>query len=539
MMRFFYAAMMAACAVTAGAQSLDPSSILHRDVKAWPTYSGDYKGQRFSPIAQINTSNVHKLVQAWSAKLPGEVTHSGGVGTTVAPLGRVSGSIVQVDGVLFVTTPDNVWSLDAATGKVNWHYQWKTRGGTHIGNRGVGVWRDRVFFETPDNYLVALSAKTGEEVWHKEIASFDLQYFSTMAPHVIGDHLLVGTGNDLDEPGMLQSFNPQTGDVEWTWYATPTKKGDAGLETWASLDASSHGGGNVWVNGSYDPETHLYIFGTGNPSAAFTSQLRGPGANLYTCSTVAVNVDTGKLAWYYQTSPHDTHDYDSAQTQVLVDGTWQGKPRKLVMTMARNGYFFVLDRVTGEHLLTSKMFASTNWAEETLDAKGAPVRIPAKDFDFAGALVSPSTQGIVNWQPPAYSPQTGLFYVNTSETWEMFYLATTDPRGAMGLGGEQLMNLPSNGGWLLAIDYTTGKPRWKHRYPGVTGGLAAGVMTTAGHLLFAPDVHGNLIAYNAATGRQLWHQHISASNAPETFVLNGKQYVLAAGGDTLYAFALK
>ncbi|MEK6397925.1 MAG: PQQ-binding-like beta-propeller repeat protein, partial [Terriglobus sp.] len=175
MKRVLCAAMMGLLGMVAGAQALDPASILHRDVTAWPTYSGDYTGQRFSPIDQINTANVTGLVQAWSVKLPGEVTHTGGVGTTVAPLGKVSGSIVEVDGVLFVTTPDNVWSLDAATGAVTWHYQWKTRGGTHIGNRGVGVWHDRVFFETPDNYLVALKAKTGEEIWHKEIASFDLQ----------------------------------------------------------------------------------------------------------------------------------------------------------------------------------------------------------------------------------------------------------------------------------------------------------------------------------------------------------------------------
>lgn len=508
----------------------------------WPTYSGDVSGQRYSPLTEINAANVHGLTLAWTQRLTGGAgasTSVGGVGSAIAPMGQIKGAVLQVDGVLYPTTPDNVWAVDALDGHVLWHFRWTTRGGTHIGNRGVAVWHDRVFFETPDNYLVALSAKTGEEIWHKEIAPFDLQYFSTMAPVVVGEHLLVGTGNDLDEPGLLQSFNPQTGEVEWKWFATPMRKGDAGLETWASVDAASHGGGNVWVNGSYDPETHLYIFGTGNPSAAFTSQLRGPGANLYTCSTVAVNVETGKMAWYYQTSPHDTHDYDSAQTQVLVDGMWKGKPRKLVMTAARNGYFFVLDRVTGEHLLTSKIFPSTNWAEDALDAKGAPVRIPAKDFDYGGALVSPSTQGVVNWAPPAFSPQTGLFYVNSSETFEMYYLATSDPRGAMGLGGEALMNLPSLGGHLLAIDYTTGKSKWDHRYPGVAGGLAPGVMTTAGHLLFAPDIHGNLVAYEAATGKQLWHARVGVTNAPETYSVAGKQWVLSAGGDTLFAFRLQ
>ena len=318
--------------------------------------------------------------------------------------------------------------------------------------------------ETPDNYLICLNSKNGKEIWHKEIASFALQYFSTMAPIVIDDHIIVGTGDDLDEPGFVQAMDPQTGDVQWRFYTVPMKAGDPALKTWANLDASSHGGGNVWVPGSYDPETHLYIFGTGNPSAAYTSQKRGPGDNLYTCALVAVNVDTGKMAWYYQTSPHDTHDYDSAQTPVLVDGTFAGKPRKMVLTAARNGYFFAVDRTTGEHLLTSKLSDTVNWASG-LDKRGDPVRIPAKDYDLAGALVSPANQGTVNWMPPAYSPETGLFYIQTTDSYAMYYLTTTDPRGSMGLGGKDEQSLGSMGSYMTAIDYKTGKIAWQHRYP--------------------------------------------------------------------------
>jgi alcohol dehydrogenase (cytochrome c) len=268
--------------------------------------------------------------------------------------------------------------------------------------------------------------------------------------------------------------------------------------------------------------------------------MRGPGANLYTCSLVALNVDTGKMAWYYQTSPHDTHDFDSAQTPILVDGTWQGKPRKLVMTAARNGYFFVLDRTTGEHLLTSKFVDSPNWAAPELDKNGAPQRVPAKDYDIGGALISPANAGVVNWPPPAYSPQTGLFYVNAQESYAMYYLATTDPRGAMGLGGKDELSLGSLGGYLVALDYKTGKPAWKHRYPGLaTGGTLNGVLTTAGGLVFAPDSRGNLIAYDAANGKQLWYSHIGVSNAPETYMLGSTQFVLEAGNDTLFAYRLQ
>jgi alcohol dehydrogenase (cytochrome c) len=531
------------------AQSLDPSEINSTGAtNSWPTYSGDYTSRRYSPLTALNQTNVKNLSLAWASQLlTGEEGSSTAPRTIVAGEGTASfnvpanirGVLLQVDGVIYVSTPDNAWALDAHDGHELWHFYWKTKGGTHIGNRGMAMWKNWVYMETPDNYLICLDARTGKEKWHKEIASFALQYFSTMAPIVIGDHLIVGTGNDLDEPGMLQSRNPDTGEVEWTYYPVPMKKGDPGLETWSNLDAASHGGGNIWVTGAYDAQTHLYIFGTGNPSAAYTSQRRGPGANLYTCALVAVNVDTGKMAWYYQTSPHDTHDYDSAQTPIIVDGDFQGKPRKMVMTLARNGYFFVVDRLTGEHLLTSKISESANWAEEKFDQNGAPVRIPAKDFDIAGALVSPSNQGTTNWQPPSYSPLTGLFYAQTTDSYSMYYLSTLDPRGAMGLGGKDELSLGAAGSYLTAIDYKTGKIAWQHRYPGVANyGVQNGILNTAGHLLFAGDANGNLVAYDPANGKQLWHSRIGVSNAPQTYMLDGHQYVLVGAGAMVFAYRL-
>ncbi len=429
--------------------------------------------------------------------------------------------------------------MDARDGQEIWHYVWKTRGGTHIGNRGLGMWHNRLYMETPDDVLICLDAKTGKEVWHKDIADFALEYFSTPAPIVVGNHILVGTGNDLDEPGYLQSFDPETGDVQWKFYPVPTKKGDPGLDTWANLDAARHGGGNMWVPGSYDPDTHLYIVGTGNPSPAYTTGTRGNGDNLYTCSVVAINVETGKIAWYYQTSPHDTHDWDSAQTPVLVDGEFNGRPRKLVLQASRNGYFFTLDRLTGEHLVTAKFGESANWAKG-INAKGQPVRDPAKDFDAGGALVSPANQGVTNWPPPAYSPDTGLMYVPTQDAYAMYYLTETDPRGAMGLGGKEELALGTIHSYISAIDYKTGKTVWKHTYPTLGGGLGNGMLTTAGKLLFAGDVAGNIVAYDAANGKPLWHAYLGSnvSNAPETYALDGHQYVLVGAGDTLYSFML-
>ena len=361
---------------------LDPAEIKKPLADSGRPTRATTPGMRYSALTQVNQTTVKNLTLAWTARMQRRRSDGGcrrwarlwrtrwlrrfgggatapviigGEGTGEFPVGgaTVKGAILQVNGVLYVTAPDNVWAIDARDGRELWRYFWKTKGGTHIGNRGVGMWNDYLFFETPDNYLVSLDARTGKEHWHVEIADFEQQYFSTMAPIVIDNHVLVGTGNDLDAPGFLQSYDPETGKRKWIFYTVPMKPGDPGLETWPSLEAARHGGGQVWVPGSYDPETKLYIFGTGNPTPGYTGAGR-KGDNLFTCSLIAVNVDTGKMAWYFQTSPHDTHDWDSAQTPILIDATINGKPRKLVSTAARNGYFFTVDRVTGEHLVTAK-----------------------------------------------------------------------------------------------------------------------------------------------------------------------------------------
>ncbi len=355
------------------------------------------------------------------------------------------------------------------------------------------------------------------------ISDFDEQYFSTMAPVVIGNHLMVGTGDNLDSPGFLQAFDPETGDLQWKSYTVPMKTGDPGLNTWPSLDAAQHGGAQVWTVGAYDPDTHLYMFGTGNPTPAYTPGVR-EGDNLFTCTLMAVNVDTGKMAWYYQTSPGDTHDWDSTQTPVIVDGEFNGKPRKLVMQATRNGYFFVLDRVTGEHLLTSKFGEVVNWSKP-LDKNGQPHPDPAKNATVAGSLVSPTNGGATNWPPPTYDPQTGLFYVGEYEAFAMYYLTETDPRGAMGLGGKEEDGVGTFGSAIEAIDYKTGKIVWKDEVPtGGPGGIGVmGMLTTAGHLLFAGDYGGSIVAYDPANGKRLWHSRLGdVSNGPETYMLDGK-----------------
>ncbi len=546
-------------------QGLDPALLTRPATDSWPTYAGDYSQRRFSTLTQIDTSNVHDLTLAWVSRLTaGAGGGDGGffgpptvptitAGAAEDPVSipgstsgspRLAGSILQVNGILYVSAPDNAWALDALDGHILWHFWWKSRGGTHIGNRGLAMYGDWLYMETPDDYLVSLDAKTGKERWHREIADFGQQYFSTAAPVVVGDHLLVGTGDDLDAPGFLQSFDPTTGDLQWKLYTVPMKQGDPGLDTWASLDAARHGGAMVWMPGSYDPETHLYIFGTGNPSPAYTARVRGKNGdtNLFTCSVVAVNVDDGKMAWYYQTSPNDTHDWDSTQPPILVDGTFDGQPRKLVMQAARNGYFYVLDRTTGRHLLTLKYSDAANWAAG-VNARGQAFRNPEKDNTIAGSLVSPDNGGATNWFPASYDPQTGLFYVVQRDVYSMYYLTLKDPRMLVGLGGSEQDEVGSLGSYLTAIDYRTGKLTWRYRFEGDGVGDVSGLLTTAGGLLFANDTGGNLVAFGLHGMEPpvpLWHAHIGAiQNAPETYTVGGRQYVLVASEGALYAFYLQ
>jgi acido-empty-quinoprotein group A len=504
---------------TVFAQGLDPAAIVNPTPNLWPTYNGDYSGRRFSLLKQINADNVKNLQLAW-------LYHANGGA-------EIKSTPLEVDGVLYFTMPDYAWAIDARTGREIWNYKWESKGGIHTGNRGVGIYHNWLFFETPDNHLVSLEKDTGKFRWAIEIADLAQEYFSTPAPLVIRNHILVGVGGDsLDVPGYLEARDPETGAVQWHFNTEP-RPGEPGSETWPNEQAMTHGGGMTWLTGTYDPELNLVYWGTGNPNPVHAGQSR-KGADLWTCSIIALNPDTGKMAWYFQASPHDTHDWDNVEEPVLFDGEIDGQKRKLLAQAARNGYFFVLDRTNGKSVVTAP-FIDVNWSKG-VDSRGEPIPKVEKEPKTDGTLVIPAAGGATNWPPPSFDPETGLFYVSASPSYSVYYLTDTSDKPE-GYGGRDAGVYSRSE--LEAIDYKTGKIKWKHVYPG-EGDSISGILTTAGKLLFTGDPSGNFIAFDPADDKILWHSGLThaVSNGPMTYELEGRQYLVVGAGDMLYAFTL-
>ena len=393
------------------------------------------------------------------------------------------------------------------------------------------MWKDKLYVTTSDAHLLCLTAKDGKLVWDIQLADAKLGYFATMAPLVIRDHIIAGvSGDSTDIRGELTSVDPETGAVQWKWYTEPDP-GQPGSETWPDTDALLHGGGMTWMTGTYDPELNLLYWGTGDPNPVLVGDRR-MGDNLYTCSIVALNPDTGKLQWAFQPSPHDVHDWDAVQTPILFDEAYKGKQRKLLAQASRNGFYFLLDRATGEHLVTSE-FIDQTWAKG-VDAKGRPIARPEATPTADGALVEPGSDGATNWMAPSFDPRNGLIYVIARRIFSVFYRTVEGQVEGWG-GRDRNLYMDST---LRALDYRTGKIVWNHELG--EGEDTAGILTTAGHLLFTADHLNNLLALDPATGVTLWHlnvgEHIVAG--PMSYQLAGRQYLIVPVGDTMYAFAL-
>ena len=544
-------------AASAGAQQLSAAEAGSSapPVDSWPTYHGDYSGRHYSTLGQIAPANVKGLSLAWiyraTTNTEGAITggtpppprpNGGGMPAGFAAFFRnvtIKSIPLQKDGVLYFTSTNNVYAVDALSGMERWHFIWQGRGA--IGNRGVGITGNELFFETADNHLVSLEVATGRERWEKPLASSDSTNFSTTAPVIVRNHVILAVGGDSrPNPTWVESRDPESGELQWKWNVTPSA-GEPGIETWPNEQAAALGAGAPWQPVTYDPKLNLIYVPTGNPTPTFNGKGR-EGDNLYTCAVVALNPDTGKMAWYYQISPHDTHDWDSTQVPTLIDADYEGHPRKMLAIAARNGYYFLLDRTDGK-MLAAKPFIPTANAYKGVGPNGELVPDKDKEPSVGGTLVSPDSDGASNYPAPSYAPNTGLYYVNATTSYSLYYLAPDkrDPTG-FGRGSEYHTGLFDSS--LLAIDFATGDVKWEHKYPEAAGFWSStypGMLTTESGLLFTGNPSGDFIAYNSRTGESLWHAHLGAvvSNTPETYLLGGKQYVVIASGDGLFAFYLQ
>ena len=485
---------------------------------AWPTYNGDLSGRRYSRLHQINRNNVRYLTLAWAYPTHGQPLKC-------TPL--------EIDGVLYFTLPDHVWALDATTGQKIWSFE-RPANGDKIGQRGVAFYEGRIYFGTSDAHLLCLDAHTGKQLWDVEVADVKFGYYLSVAPVIVKGKVILGTsGDQTNVSHFLEARDWRTGALLWKTESLPSP-GSAESKTWPNAASMSHGGGPMWLSGTFDPTLNLLYWGTGNPHPVLNGNVRS-GDNLYTCSILAINPDTGSIVWYFQPSPHDTHDWDAVETPVLIDGEFAGKPRKLLAQASRNGYFFLLDRQTGEHLLTTP-FVKTNWAAG-IDAQGRPIPNPAKEPQADGTLVEGNANGGTNWMAPSYSPETSLFYVDAQRGYAFWYAALDETGAPVDHQGGGAIPLLTDS-VLLGIDYRTGKSRWQRELG--QGAAAAGILTTAGNLLFTGDLLGNVFALDPANGSVLWHTRPGGnlSNAPMTYSVHGRQYVVTGVNDTLYAWML-
>ena len=510
----------------------------------WLTYNGDYMSQRYSRLDQITPDNVTNLELKWI--LQNQV------------FGAWQSNPIIADGVMYVTErPNSVMAVDANTGRVFWKFRHTPSENARVccgaNNRGVAVLDDRVFMGTLDARLIALDRINGQPLWNAKVADVNLAYSVTMAPLVVKDKIIVGVGGgEYGIRGYVAAFDAETGEQAWKTYTIPGP-GEPGHDSWEG-DDWEHGGASVWITGSFDPELNLTYWGVGNPGPDWNAGQR-PGDNLFSDSVIALDADTGELEWYFQFTPNDGYDYDSVQVPVLADMIWRGEPKKVMMWANRNGYFYVLDRVTGL-FLEGKPFVTVNWSSG-LDEKGRPIPTPQPE----GMPTYPGNQGGTNWYPPSYSPRTGLFYFSAWENYATIYRAEESEYvpGQAFLGGGFSVLAPSPdaptigigrtnpiNNWtdevgyasLKAMDPQTGEAVWSYNQYDVSD---SGMLTTASDLLFTGGREGYFHAIDARSGDLIWNVNLGGQivMAPVTYMVDGIQYVSVISGNSLSTFALR
>lgn len=494
----------------------------------WPSYNGDYTGRRYSSLHAINTSTVEKLQLAW-------VFHPGNSQSLEA-------TPVVMNGMMYLTSSNEVFAVDARTGRAVWHYSRPVSSGllddaaAHK-SRGVAVWRHFVYSETDDAHLLCLDARSGGLRWDVEYADKSKHYGATSAPLIIKDEVIVGTsGGDSGVRGFVAAYDAATGNLKWKFWTIPGP-GESGSSSWPG-DAYLHGGGTAWMPGTYDPSTNTLFWTTSNPAPDFFGDTR-PGDDLYTDCVLALDPDTGKLNWHFQFTPHDLFDYDATETPVLADLEESGVTRHLLLQADRNGFFYALDRTDGQFLHAAPFVEKLNWANG-IDESGRP-KLSGKIPSAEGTLVCPGIDGATNWFSPSYDPEIKLFYVMALESCNIFFAKpkafvkgqTYYDTGTKLPPDEHAQKI------LLALSVPDGRVAWRYPQTG-TGDSWGGILTTAGGLVFFGDDAGSFEAVDAVSGRSRWHfntgQRMRAS--PMTYEVEGTQYVAIAAGSDVFTFAL-
>ncbi len=493
----------------------------------WLMYSGTFDSKRHSRLDQVHNRNVNRLELKWTHQL--------------SALDRAETTPLVVDGVMFITeAPSNVLAVDAATGRPYWRYEHELPEDLRIccgrNNRGVAILGDTLYMSTLDAHLAAIDARTGNLLWAAEAADYRSGYSKTAAPLIVKDKVVTGiAGGEFGIRGFLDAYNASTGTRDWRTYTIPSPD-HPDNQSWSG-DSWRTGGSPTWITGSYDPELDLVYWGTGNPGPDYNGDVR-IGDNLYADSALALDGDTGDLSWYFQFTPHDVHDWDAIQIPVLTDLEVDGRVRKVMMWANRNAFFYVIDRETGEYL-SGTPFAKQTWAEG-LDENGRPIRRPNTFPTPEGVLVAPDASGGTNWQSPAYSPRTELFYVMAFDGEAEFYIRDEeyiDGERFTGGGQQRMLPIDSYTSAVRAIDPRTGNRRWEYQVQPQTW---SGLLSTAGDIVFGGTVDGYFYALDAVSGEELWHISLGAEvrAAPMTYAVDGQQYVAIAAGNVVYSFGL-
>jgi alcohol dehydrogenase (cytochrome c) len=492
----------------------------------WLTYSGNYAGHRYSALKAIDRSNVARLKPVWMYQ--------------TNDLNQFETTPLVAGGIMYISEPPSqAAALDLRTGRPIWVFRRTAPSDVRVCcgqvNRGLAILGDAVFLGTVDAHLLALDAKTGHLLWDREVADYKTGHSITAAPLALDGEVIVGiSGGEYGIRGFIDAYDPKSGARLWRFWTVPGP-GEPGHETWAG-DSWKTGSAAAWVTGSYDPAAHLLFWGTGNPGPDYNGGPRA-GDNLYSDCLLALDASSGKLKWHFQFTPHDTHDWDANHVPVLLDAEWRGAPRKLVAIANRNGFFYLLDRQTGEFLL-GKQYGRQNWSSG-LDDRGRPLALEAAEPRPEGSLVYPGVHGATNWNSPSYNPDTRLLYVAVREEGTVFYRATAEYKAGnyFSAGGMRGIAGVEPSGSIQALDPLTGDQRW--HFP-LHSAPWAGVLSTAGGLVFGGTNEGNIFALDAATGKPLWNFQAGAPvySGPISYRWEGQQYIAVTAGHTLIAFSV-